>query len=128
MATTIKIVVRAANNVETQLREKGIERVEVGEKRKFEGSSISNKKNRFPKSESNNKRYGDINEEKWCDKCRRKHIGKFSKQVTCFKFQKTGHYANECVAKREVCFKYGENGHFKQDCPKREGATKPSMS
>ena len=48
MATTLKIVVRAAKNVETQLKEKGVERAEVRENRKFEGSSRSKKKNRCP--------------------------------------------------------------------------------
>ena len=41
-----------------------MERAEVGQKRKFEGSSKYNKKNRFLKSDSNNKRSGDSNEEK----------------------------------------------------------------
>ena len=38
MATTLKTTVRTAKNLVTQLREKGLERSEVGEKRKFDGS------------------------------------------------------------------------------------------
>ena len=71
------------------------------------------KKNRFPKSDHNNKRYGDGNEEKWCHKCRRKHIGRCNKEVTCFKCGKIGQYANKCSTK--------------QDYPNREGATKPNV-
>lgn len=52
MATTLKSAVRAAKNVETQQKERGLERTEVGEKRKFDGSSKSNKKSRFSKSGS----------------------------------------------------------------------------
>lgn len=43
MATTLKEAVRAVKNVETQIRKNFLEKVEVGEKRKFEGSSRPNK-------------------------------------------------------------------------------------
>ncbi|XP_023736527.1 uncharacterized protein LOC111884432 [Lactuca sativa] len=125
MATTLKPTVRAAKNVEIQLREKGLERAEVGEKRKFVGFE---KRNRSPRYDPNNKRYEDSNEEMFCDKCRRKHVGRCSKEVTCFKYGKTGHYADECTTKKEVCFKCGEEGHHKHDCPNKERATKPNVS
>ena len=50
--TTLKVAIWAARNVETQIREKGLERSEVGEKRKFEGPSGSSKKGKFSKSSS----------------------------------------------------------------------------
>ena len=52
MATTLKTAVRAAKNVETQLKERGLERNEVGEKRKMEGSSRSDEKRKFSKYDS----------------------------------------------------------------------------
>ena len=50
-ATTLKGAICAARNVETQIREKGLERAKVGEKRKHEGSSKSNKEKKLSKTE-----------------------------------------------------------------------------
>ena len=88
MATTLKTIVGEVKNVETQLREKVLERTKVGEKRNFDGSSRSNKKRRFSKSSS--KKFGGGGGEKWCDKCKKKHYGKFGKELTCFKFGNIG--------------------------------------
>ena len=97
-APTLEATIWAAKSVEEVIKGRTANKVEVGEM-KFEGSLISKKKNRFPKSDSNNKWFGDRNEEKWCDKYRRKHIGRCSKEVTCFKCRKNGHYTNECTTK-----------------------------
>lgn len=63
--TTLKAAIWATKNVETQIREKGLERAEVGEKKKFDGSSRSGKKSKFSKSGPR----GGGSEAKWCDKC-----------------------------------------------------------
>jgi len=39
MAATLKTAVRAAKNIETQIRERVLEKDNAGEKRKFKGSS-----------------------------------------------------------------------------------------
>ena len=51
-ATTLKGAIWAAKNVEVQIREKGLERAEVGEKRKFERTSGSSKRSKFSKFRS----------------------------------------------------------------------------
>ena len=53
--------------------------VEVGKKRKFEGTSRSNKNNMFSQFG------GGRGEAKWCYEYGRKHNGGCYKEVTCFK-------------------------------------------
>jgi len=72
-ATTLKAAIWAARNVETQIREKVLERSEVGEKRKIDGFSGSSKKSKFSKSGSRGS--GGKIEVKWCDKCKKKRMG-----------------------------------------------------
>lgn len=48
--------------METQIKEKGLERANTGEKRKLEGSSRPGKKNKFSKSYPNGKKFGGNNE------------------------------------------------------------------
>ncbi|XP_023753805.1 zinc finger protein GIS2-like [Lactuca sativa] len=96
-------------------------KVEIGKKRKFEESSRPNKSNMFSKSSKKGSK------EKWCGKCKKKNPGNCGEEVTCFKFGKHGHYANECTFIERVCYECNEAGHFKQDCRKREEDTKPKV-
>ena len=64
---------------------------------------------------------------KWCEKCKKKHSGRCSEEVTCFKCGKTGHYANVCPSDKRVCFECHEVGHVLKDCPKRKDAAKPNL-
>ena len=83
MATTLKTFVKAGKNMETLLGEKGLERIGVGEKKNFDGSSRSNKKSIFSKSSS--KKFGSGRESKWCQKCKKKQSGQCGEELTCFK-------------------------------------------
>src|ERR1044072_6715428 len=38
------------------------------------------------------------------------------KDVICYKFQKMGHYANECDQSEKVCWNCQKPGHFAKDC------------
>ena len=122
-ATTFQSAVWAAKYVENQLKEKASERAIVGEKRRFDGPSGSNKKMRFSKFGSNNNKSRGKDGGKWCEKCKKKHFGKCD-EVTCFKCGKTGHYASNFSSTKRVCFECGEEGNFKSDCPKNGGAPK----
>ena len=119
--TTFKAAIWAAKNVETQIREKGLERAEVGEKRKHEGSSKSNKERKFSKTEE----VGG-GETMWCEKCKKKHFGKCGEEVTCYKCGKTGHYASKCASNKKVCYGCNKEGHISRDCPKKNEAARPN--
>ncbi|KAL7586601.1 hypothetical protein Lser_V15G39682 [Lactuca serriola] len=114
---TLKVAIWAAKNVETQIRQKGLERSEVGEKRKFDGPSGSSKKNKFSKSGS---RGGGEGKARWCDKCKKKHHGKCGGEATSFKCGKPEHNAIECNLTKKVCYGCGEEGHISMDCPKNK--------
>ncbi|XP_023738334.1 uncharacterized protein LOC111886327 [Lactuca sativa] len=115
---TLEATIWVARSVDEVINGSIASKVEIGKKRKFEGSSRSDKNNMSSKS-------GGVGEAKWCDKYGRKHNGRCPKEVTCFKCGKTGYYAHECPTEEEVCFKCSKKGHFKQECPMR--ATKPSV-
>ncbi|KAL7596148.1 hypothetical protein Lser_V15G28501 [Lactuca serriola] len=129
-------------------------KVEAGKKRKFEGSSRSDKYGRCPKEVTCLKcgktgHYAQKcpTEEEVCFKCSKeghfkqdfpmratkpsvslKHYVKYYEKVTCFKCGKHGHYADECAFNTRVCYECTEEWHFKQDCPKKKGVTKPNVS
>lgn len=83
LAATLKASIKAAMNVEIQIKEKGLERAEEAEKRKPRGSSISNKKSKILKIDPNSKNIGDNNEPKWYEMCKKKQFGCCDREVTC---------------------------------------------
>lgn len=125
LATTLKTAIWAARNVDTQIKEKDLEKAKPGEKMKFEGSSRSIKRSRFSKSVSINKRSRDTNEDKWCEKCMKKHFGRCTIEVTSFNNVKTSHYATNCS--QSVCYQCGEVGHLRNDYVKKNEAARPNV-
>ncbi|XP_023739425.1 uncharacterized protein LOC111887486 [Lactuca sativa] len=117
-APTIEATIWVTKSVEEMIEDRIANKVKVGKKRKFEGSSRSNKNNIFSK-------YGGGGETKWCSKYGRKHNEICPKEVTCSKCGKTGHYAHKFSTKEVVCLKCSGYGHFKQDWPMR--ATTPNV-
>ena len=115
-APTLEATIWVANSIEEMINNRTTNKVEVGKKRKFEGSSRSNKSNMFSKS---NKRGG---KGKWCEKCKNKHFGKYGRKVNCFKCRETGHYADECTFTNRVCYRCTEGRHLSRDRPKKNEA------
>ena len=111
-APALEATIWVAKSVGKKINDRIANKVEVGKKRKFEGSSRSNRKNLSSQSR------GGRGKAKWCNR-------KCPKEVTCFKCGKIGHNAHKCSTKEEVCLKCSGVGHFKQDCPMR--ATTPNV-
>ncbi|XP_023731876.2 uncharacterized protein LOC111879650 [Lactuca sativa] len=118
---TLEAAIWSAKSVEEMIKGRASSKVKVGEKRQFEGSSKSNKKNK-----SGSKKYGGGgNEAKWCEKCKKKHSEKCSEEVTCYKCGRTEHYANECTSNKKVCYGCNEEEHIAKDLPKNKEAARP---
>ena len=75
-AHTLEAAIWAAKSVENMIKGRTTDKVEVGEKRKFEGTSGSGKKSKFSKSDSKKFGGGKGGEAKWCDKCKKKALWK----------------------------------------------------
>lgn len=100
---TLESAIWVAKSVEEMIKGRTTNKVEAGEKRKFEGSTRSNKSNVFSKSGEGR------GEAKLCEKCKKKHSGKRGKKVACFKHGKTGHYTNEYTFNKRVCYGCNED-------------------
>ncbi|KAI3787689.1 hypothetical protein L2E82_00022 [Cichorium intybus] len=121
---TYQQIVEAAKSREKELRRQDSERKgdqgSGGQKRKWEGKPEGS----FQKQPVSSYQYrGDPRktENKWCEKCRRKHAGNCdtsTPSLMCYQCGKTGHMARDCLEKNRVCFNCGESGHIRPDCPK----------
>ncbi|XP_023739767.1 uncharacterized protein LOC111887862 [Lactuca sativa] len=98
----------------------------MGEKRKIEVSSRSDKKGRFSKSNPNDQKYGGSGGAKWCQKCKKKHCGRYDGKVTCYKCGRIGHYSKDYTFNDKVCYKCGNKGHMSKDFPKKNEAARPN--
>ncbi|XP_023749724.1 uncharacterized protein LOC111898008 [Lactuca sativa] len=86
-ATTFEVAIRVAKSVEEMIKSRAANKVEVGKKRKLEGSSRSNKKRKFMNSGSN--KFGGGGE---CT----------SNKRVCYGCNEEGHTAKDCPKKKEA--------------------------
>lgn len=105
LSNILKSAIWVAKNVEIHIKDTNLENIETREK--SEGFSKANKKRRFSKLGSNNKKSRNENRVKCYDKYKKKHFGRYGEVVTYFEYGKTGHYANGCTSNKKVCFECG---------------------
>ncbi|KAL7606732.1 uncharacterized protein LOC111889055 [Lactuca sativa] len=113
----------AGKSIEEMIKGRAVNKVEVGEKRKFEGSARSNKK-----IKSGSRKFGGGGSKaKCCEMWKKKHFEKCSEEVTCYRCGKTWHYANECTTNKRVCYGYNEEGHISKYFPKKKEVAEPNV-
>lgn len=105
------------------IKQRTTDKTEVGEKKKSKGLSKSDKKGKITMFSPQNK-FGDKNEENWCNKWKKKHVGQCKDDVICYKCGRPGHYVDECKYKGRVYFECTEEGHVMEDCPKKKESTR----
>ncbi|XP_023738976.2 uncharacterized protein LOC111886975 [Lactuca sativa] len=116
---TLEAAIWAAKSVEDMTKSRAANNVEVGEKRKHEGSSKTNKESKFSK-------FRGGGEAKWCKGCKKEQFTKCSEEMACYKCGKTGNYTNKCASNKKVCYRCKKEGHISRDCPMKNEVARPN--
>lgn len=113
-------MVNAAKDRELEIQRQDQEKDTRNEKRRWEGR-VEGSLKREETSKKPRLIEFKRNENKWYEKCRKKHVGaceSVQNPPRCYKCGKIGHMSRNCTSNVYLCFNCGESDHFAVNCPK----------
>lgn len=113
--------------MESMIKARDADKTEVNEKRKSEGILKFEKKGIFSNTGPKKKKPRGNFEARWFYKCKKKHLGRYGGEVTCYKWRRASHYSRDCIFNEKKCYECGGNGHIFKNCTKKNKSVRSNV-